>query len=87
MRGRYIYLYSQKRYQKISVYSPFNEERKLISALFSVMPWSTKDLAPSIWHKLYLDSLRPEMKSEAYSRYTLFKVYWLLYEGAVFSQI
>merc|ERR1712200_80976 len=33
----------------------------------SVMPWSTKDLAPSIWHKLYLDSLRPEMKSEAYS--------------------
>ncbi|XP_023328862.1 tereporin-Ca1 [Eurytemora carolleeae] len=33
----------------------------------SVMPWSTKDLAPSIWHKLYLESLKPEMKSEAYS--------------------
>ena len=36
--------------------------------LSSVMPWSTKDLAPSIWHKLYLESLKPEMKSEAYSR-------------------
>jgi len=24
----------------------------------SVMPWQTKDLSPSIWHKLYLDSLR-----------------------------
>lgn len=24
----------------------------------SVMPWQTKDLSPSIWHKLYVDSLR-----------------------------
>ena len=24
----------------------------------SIMPWQTKDLSPSIWHKLYIDSLR-----------------------------
>lgn len=24
----------------------------------SVMPWQTKDLSPSIWHKLYVDSLK-----------------------------
>jgi len=24
----------------------------------SLMPWQTQDLSPSIWHKLYLDSLR-----------------------------
>ena len=24
----------------------------------SVMPWSTKNLAPSIWHQLYLQTVR-----------------------------
>merc|ERR1711915_672979 len=29
----------------------------------SVMPWLTKDLSPSIWHKLYLDSLKEEQNN------------------------
>jgi hypothetical protein len=32
----------------------------------SVMPWNTKDFAPSIWHKLYVNSLRTVQS--AYSR-------------------
>ena len=35
--------------------------------LYSVMPWQTKDLSPSIWHKLYVDSLRTT--AAAYNRY------------------
>ena len=31
------------------------------------MPWQTKDLSPSIWHKLYVDSLRTT--AAAYNRY------------------
>ena len=27
----------------------------------TVMPWSTKNLAPSIWHQLYLQSMRDRM--------------------------
>jgi len=33
----------------------------------SVMPWQTKDLSPSIWHKLYIDSLRTSQNSAAFS--------------------
>lgn len=32
----------------------------------SVMPWSTKDLAPSIWHKLYMQTHR-EREAQPYS--------------------
>lgn len=32
----------------------------------SVMPWSTKDLAPSVWHKLYLQTVR-EKVAQPYS--------------------
>ena len=32
----------------------------------SVMPWNTKDFAPSIWHKMYVTSLRTVQS--AYSR-------------------
>jgi hypothetical protein len=32
------------------------------------MPWSTRDLDHSIWHQLYVDSLKTELKSQAYSR-------------------
>ena len=35
---------------------------------YSVMPWQTKDLSPSIWHRLYLDSLRTTHSAAAYSR-------------------
>ena len=30
------------------------------------MPWNTKDFAPSIWHKMYVNSLRTVQS--AYSR-------------------
>ena len=33
------------------------------------MPWQTKDLSPSIWHKLYVDSLRTT--AAAYNRYVV----------------
>jgi len=33
----------------------------------SLMPWQTKDLSPSIWHKLYLDSLRTTQSAAQYS--------------------
>ena len=32
----------------------------------SLMPWNTKDFAPSIWHKMYVNSLRTVQS--AYSR-------------------
>lgn len=32
----------------------------------SVMPWSTKNLAPSIWHTLYLQTVR-EKEAQPYS--------------------
>ncbi len=32
----------------------------------SVMPWSTKNLAPSIWHQLYLQTVR-EKEAQPYS--------------------
>ena len=32
----------------------------------SVMPWSTKNLAPSIWHQLYLQTVR-EREAQPYS--------------------
>ena len=35
----------------------------------SVMPWSTGDLAPSIWHKLYLQTVR-EREAQPYSAAT-----------------
>ena len=33
----------------------------------SLMPWNTKDFAPSIWHKMYVNSLRTVQS--AYSRW------------------
>ena len=33
----------------------------------SVMPWSTKNLAPSIWHQLYLQTVR-EREAQPFSR-------------------
>ena len=44
----------------------------LKNVLDSVMPWSTRDLDHSIWHQLYVDSLKTEMKSQPYSRYSTF---------------
>ena len=32
----------------------------------SVMPWSTKNLAPSVWHQLYLQTVR-EREAQPYS--------------------
>ena len=32
----------------------------------SVMPWSTKNLAPSVWHQLYLQTVR-ERDAQPYS--------------------
>ena len=37
-----------------------------LTSVHSVMPWQTKDLSPSIWHKLYVDSLRTT--AAAYNR-------------------
>lgn len=33
----------------------------------SVMPWSTKNLAPSIWHQLYLQTVR-EREAQPFSK-------------------
>lgn len=33
----------------------------------SVMPWSTKNLAPSIWHQLYLQTVR-EKEAQPFSK-------------------
>ena len=41
------------------------------------MPWNTKDFAPSIWHKLYVNSLRTVQS--AYSR--SLHVPWCLIES------
>merc|ERR1719341_2158609 len=38
----------------------------------SVMPWQTKDLSPSIWHRLYLDSLRTTQSGATYASCGLF---------------
>jgi len=54
------------RHEKFFVISSLEEEYQPMLNV-SVMPWSTKDLAPSVWHKLYLDSLRPEVNSQAFS--------------------
>ncbi len=40
------------------------------------MPWSTRDLDHSIWHQLYVDSLKTEMKTKAYSRYCTDSQWW-----------
>jgi len=54
------------RHEKFFVIASLEEEYQPMLNV-SVMPWSTKDLAPSVWHKLYLDSLRPEVNSQAFS--------------------
>ena len=33
----------------------------------SVMPWSTKNLAPSIWHQLYLQTVREREVAHEFS--------------------
>jgi len=33
----------------------------------SVMPWSTKNLAPSVWHQLYLQTVRERSAARPYA--------------------
>ncbi len=40
----------------------------------SVMPWSTKNLAPSVWHQLYLQTVRDREDAQAYSQATSLQV-------------
>ena len=43
----------------------------IIIMSYSMMSWQNKDLSTSIWHKLYLDSLRTTYSAAAYSRYDI----------------
>ena len=36
-------------------------------SICSIMPWKTTDLSPSIWHKLYLDTLKTKHSASHYT--------------------